>query len=166
MKTQELIDRTREYLDYIENHVKNVQKAWKELQRKCSDMDFMTDETIKALIDTDVQQHDLSKLSESEFVQYRKCFYPCSDEGKYDLGEAWMHHKLCNSHHHENWTLNAVENSTTWKVNCVHMIIDWMAMGYKFNSPPREYYEKNKDMIVLPDFAIEFMYKIFDRIGK
>ncbi len=38
------IQKTREYLDYIEEHVTNVIKAWKELQDKCKDMRFMWDD--------------------------------------------------------------------------------------------------------------------------
>ena len=32
---QELIQKTREYLDYVERHYNNVQKAWAELNEKC-----------------------------------------------------------------------------------------------------------------------------------
>jgi len=43
MKKNEMLERikkTREYLDYIEEHYMNVQKAWKELQQKCKEMRF------------------------------------------------------------------------------------------------------------------------------
>ncbi len=159
------IKKTREYLDYIEEHVLNVEKAWKEIQDKCSDMNFISDDYLYNLIDTDIQKHDLSKLSEYEFVQYRKAFFPTPLEGKegeYDMSEAWEHHKKLNPHHWQTWT----EGGCAWEVHCVHMIADWMAMGYKFNETAQQYYEKNRSKIKLPHFAVRFMYKIFRRIEK
>ena len=46
------------------------------------------------------------------------------------------------------------------------MVLDWMAMGYKFGDTAQEYYEKNKEKIELPDWAIEFIYEIFRRVYK
>ena len=43
-------------------------------------------------------------------------------------------------------------------------IIDWVAMGFKFGDTARDYYEKNKAEIELPEWAIVLMYKIFDCI--
>jgi len=43
-------------------------------------------------------------------------------------------------------------------------VIDWVAMGFKFNDTAKEYYEKNKHEINLPDWAIKLMYEIFDCI--
>lgn len=53
-----------------------------------------------------------------------------------------------------------------WEVHCVHMVIDWMAMGYKFNDNAKIYYERNKDKIKLPEYAVVFIYEIFNRIYK
>jgi hypothetical protein len=46
------------------------------------------------------------------------------------------------------------------------MVIDWMAMGYKFGDTAQQYYEKNKEKIKLPGYAVKFMYEIFNRINK
>ena len=43
-------------------------------------------------------------------------------------------------------------------------LVDWIAMGFKFNDTAKGYYEKNKSGIELPEWAIELMYKIFDCI--
>ena len=40
----EIIQKTREYLDYLEEHYNNVQKAWKIIQDKCKDMPFIYDD--------------------------------------------------------------------------------------------------------------------------
>lgn len=164
MNTLDVIKKTREYLDYIEDHVLNVQKAWSELQDKCKDMRFISDDYVWALIDDYVKQHDLSKLSEHEFIQYRKSFYPLEHESKFDMSEAWEHHKENNPHHWENWTKKSGWIPFEWEVHCVHMVIDWMAMGYKFGDTAQSYYESNKDKIELPDYAVKFIYEIFERI--
>ena len=165
MQTIEVINKTREYLDYVEEHVKNVQKAWGELQEKCKDMRFVYDDYVWGMIDGAIKEHDLSKLSKYEFVQYRECFYPCDGEAKKELGDAWEHHKEENPHHWENWIENDDPNDPyTWEVNCVHMVADWTAMGYKFGDTAKEYYEKNKHKIDLPDYAEDFIYEIFKRL--
>jgi hypothetical protein len=51
-----------------------------------------------------------------------------------------------------------------WAVHCTHMVIDWMAMGYKFGDTAQQYYEANKDKIELPDYAVDFIYEIFKRL--
>jgi len=167
METLRLIEKTREYLDYIETHVKNVIRAWGELQEKCQDMRFIHDDFVFSQIDGDVKSHDASKLSEQEFIQYRKSFCPVDGEPKYDMASAWEHHKENNLHHWENWTKNISlwgDNPYKWEIHCVHMVIDWMAMGYKFGDTAQEFYEKNKGKIILPSYAIDFIYQIFKRL--
>jgi hypothetical protein len=164
----EEIKKTREYLNYIEEHVLNVKKAWEEIKLKCKDMSFMLVDYIYFLIDKEIEYHDISKMSEQEFIQYRKAFYPTESEikiGEYDMSEAWAHHKEHNTHHWENWTNTHDKDLIYWSnVHCVCMICDWMAMGYKFGDTAKTYYEKNKNKINIPKDMIPFMYEIFDRI--
>jgi hypothetical protein len=164
MQLLEQINQTRKYLDYIEEHVLNVRSAWQEIQAKCKDMNIVYDDFYYKWIDEEVFRHDLSKLSEQEFVQYRKSFYPTDIESKYDMSEAWKHHKANNPHHWENWTKKDMSMPIEWAVHCTHMVIDWMAMGYKFGDTAQQYYEANKDKIELPDYAVDFIYEIFKRL--
>lgn len=132
-------------------------------------MDFVSDDFLYCAISDQVDNHDISKLSPAEFVQYRRVFFPIKSEGKVkELGEAWEHHKDNSPHHWENWTTHSVQDDAyvedQWKIHCVHMVADWMAMGYKFGDTARTYYERNKDKIKLPDYAVKFIYDIFSRI--
>lgn len=161
MQALELISKTREYLDYLEEHILNVRKAWAELQVKCKKMRFIYDDYVYNWIGGEVEMHDLSKLSEFEFIQYRKAFYPTTTEPRFDMSQAWEHHKAENPHHWENWTKRSEYNPYEWEVHFVHMVIDWMAMSYKSGDSAREYYEKNKDKIKLPEYAVSFIYEIF-----
>ena len=163
-QTLELINKTREYLDYVEEHCLNVVKAWKELKIKCKDMRFISDDFVFDWLRQEVMRHDFTKLSAEEFVQYRRHFYPCPFEQKGSLDEAWEHHKTSNAHHWEEWTKHEYVDPYEWEVHCVHMVIDWMAMGYKFGDTARQYYETNNGKINLPDYAEVFIYEIFNRI--
>lgn len=164
MQALELINKSREYLDYLEEHILNIRKAWIELQLKCKEMRFIYDDYTYNWICSEVLEHDISKLTEFEFVQYRKAFYPTSSEPKFDMAQAWEHHKSKNPHHWESWIKIQTPNPYEWEVHCVHMIVDWMAMGYKFGDSAKEYYETNKEKIKLPDYAVDFIYKIFERL--
>jgi hypothetical protein len=166
MEIIEQINKTREYLDYIEQHILNVQSAWGVMKEKCKHMRFIRDDLFYHTLDSQIEFHDLSKLSRHEFVQYRKAFYPTVREGKHSMDEAWQHHKIFNSHHWENWTLNTgcTIHPDDWEIDCAHMVCDWMAMGYRFGDTARSYYESHKDEIKLPEIAIDFIYEIFECI--
>lgn len=168
MEAYETINKSREYLDYIEEHIKNVQKAFIQILAACRDMEFMKEDALVNEIIAEVYAHDVSKLSEHEFAQYRKVFYPTAKEKTegWKLGVAWDHHKDNNPHHWETWTARYARTEMEWVIHCVHMVVDWTAMGYKFGDTAQEYYEKNKDKIDIPDFAVKFLHKIFDALKK
>jgi len=65
--TLETIQKTREYLDYVEEHVNNVLKAFNIVSEKCNrviNIDWVS-------LYNSIQNHDLSKLSQAEFIPYR-----------------------------------------------------------------------------------------------
>lgn len=159
------IEKIREYCDYLEKHLKAVEWAWKTLQEVCSREPFIHDDFLFLAIESNVRNHDLSKFSIHEFIQYQRKFFPVDDiECPDPVFEcAWEHHKQENRHHWENWTklqLNDYESI----IHCIHMVIDWMAMSKTLGGTTREFYEKNKDKIELPQWAIDFCYDIFDQI--
>ena len=157
MEILKQIERTREYLDYIQEHFENVQKCWEIMKEKCNCI-FRKIDIDK--IEKEIQNHDLSKLSEFEFVQYRKAFYPTekeSNSGEYDFTKAWENHKRSNSHHWQNWT----RKNNNWVINCVCMVVDWMAMGLKFGGTAESYYESKKSGIKIPIEMVPFMENIF-----
>lgn len=166
MLALELIKESRAYLDYLEDHIINVRMAWIELQTKCKDMRFLQDDYTYNWIASEVIEHDLSKFSEFEFVQYRRQFYPSFFEQREGFKDAWLHHKEKNPHHWENWIHKDSSNPQEWEVHCVHMIIDWMAMSYRSGVSAQEYYENNKEKIKLPYHAVTLIYEIFKRIKK
>jgi len=172
------VEKIREYCDYIEEHLNNVEWAWKVLQDRCSDMEFIWNEFRYLALDGEILCHDISKFSKEEFIPYCMKFYP-PDLSEFSsiiaiedtFPEAWLHHQLYNPHHWENWTKgDMIKTPYDKEMHCIHMIIDWMAMSKKFNNNPRDYYERNKDKMNLPDWAnelcLEVFYRIDDLFGK
>lgn len=167
--TKAKIAKFREYLDYVERHYDNVQKAWEEVKEKCKDMHFIHNDFTYWCLDAEIKKHDESKLSKEEFFAYRQYFYPTSEETKdrRAFEEAWEHHWKNNDHHWQNWTKEfGDEHSDASELSLFHNIIDWMAMGYEFGDTAQEYYESNKDKIHLPEWAIKTMYEIFENLKK
>jgi len=164
---KELIAKTREYLDYIEEHYDNVQKAWALINEKCKGKSFrfMSDDYVWHTIRAEVEAHDLSKLSFGEFTQYRQYFYPCKNEkmDKKQFNAAWAHHLEKNVHHWQYWVREEISNPYA-DAYLVMNVVDWVAMGLKFGDTAKEYYEKNKATIELPDWAETLMYQIFECI--
>jgi|TARA_R110002167_G_scaffold150637_2_gene344385 hypothetical protein len=178
MQALELIKKTREYLDYVERHINNVARAWKEIQKKCPNESIIYDDDMFHSLDNEVERHDLSKLSIEEFVQYRERFYPT--EGEVDAAtlavgrgslvsdrsftEAWENHKNLNPHHWQNWVAIPKVCNRTQVVHCTHMVIDWLAMSYEFGDTPRSYYDKNKEHIKIPEWAHVYVNELFTLI--
>jgi len=158
------IKSTRDYLDYLEEHIGNVEKAWKEIQEKCKHFHFIYDDNMFFWIDQEVMHHDESKFSIEEFVQYRQKFHKVEHElvkpGTFD--QAWDHHKLFNDHHWETWTTKKYKIPYEWKVHCVHMIVDWVAMSYKTGITAKSYFKANNDLIKFPDYSIPFIEEVLD----
>lgn len=163
---KEKIQKFREYLDYVERHYDNVQKAWISIQINCGDMRFVYDDYVFNCIDSNVKNHDLSKLSPEEFTQYRQFFYPTKDEepNQQLMNEGWENHLKQNLHHWQNWTTKEYCNPYEAEIYFIENIIDWMAMGYEFGDTAKEYYENNKSKIKLPEWSIKLMYEVFDRV--
>lgn len=168
----EIIEKTRkerEYIDYIKEHIQNVQKAYEEITN-------MNNDKIKELYSNDaklvnevkqrVNIHDASKYQKEEFDAYRRNFHPINDEekknAKEDFDKAWEHHWKNNDHH---W--QARQNTTELnKPAVIEMICDWIAMGYKFNDRPYEYYKKNKNEIKLNNLEKDYTESILNAIEE
>ncbi len=171
MKGQDYIDQTRKYLDYLEEHLNNVAKAFQEISEACKDMPWCVDDYTWHTLRNEIEYHDLSKFSKEEFTQYRAKFFSVDDELHdsqqldIDFDKAWAHHKLKNTHHHESIRRDSKILGNTER-DVIHMIVDWMAMGYKFGDTAKEYYEANSNDINLTEYEIKFMYELFDRLYK
>ena len=160
MNTLSVIHKTREYLDYVEEHYNNVQKAYSNVRALC---EYDTNINWEKLYD-DVVAHDMSKLSKDEFVQYREAFYPVVGKVASLDKDAWEHHKIHNSHHWETIEASKYINDVDRQLDLVHMVIDWTAMSYKFGGSAEQYYRDNVKKIKLSTINISFINKVFELI--
>ncbi len=160
MKGQDYIDSTRKYLDYLEEHLNNVAKAFSELSEACNGKEYWVGDdftwwTFKA----EVEAHDLSKFSKEEFVQYRDNFFHVCDEDKEssNFHVAWENHKDKNHHHHE---------TAEHYIDIVHMVIDWIAMSYKFGDNPRDFYNKTKPSMNIDEKLHQYVDELFSHLEE
>ena len=155
------INAIQNYLEYLSEHLENVRLAFNNLSEICKDMWWVCDDLSWHTLRQEVCHHDLSKFSKEEFIQYQKTFYPVNKDERNnndkDFNLAWENHKKCNHHHWE---------TAETALDIVHMVIDWTAMGYKFNDTAYEYYEEHKDEIKLSEKHREILIEILERIKK
>lgn len=164
IKALELVKSTREYCDYLENHLKNIARAFHEFESKCKTLRVVYDDFYYFQLRGSVENHDLSKLGANEFTQYRDFFYPVKENKMVikKFNKAWKHHCKKNDHHHENWLKKEDNLPDGFTICCSHMVIDWLAMSYNFGDTPRKYYNKNKEKFKFPDSVDAYLNEIFD----
>ena len=160
MRALDYVKETRAYLDYIEEHINNIEKAYMEVSEKCKDLENISKNFSWITLHYEVELHDVSKFSITEFVPYREKFYPVKNEVNdesttYAFKNAWDHHKNNNSHHWE---------TAKTEYDIIHLIIDWTAMGYVFNDNANEYYKKNKDSIKINSKLVDLFEEVLDRL--
>lgn len=155
MRGHDYIDSTRKYLDYLEDHLNNVAKAFNELSEACSGKEqWVGDDCTWWEFKSEVEDHDISKFGRHELTQYRDNFFPVCEEDKKNSGfdAAWENHKDKNHHHHE---------TAGNYMDIVHMVIDWVAMSYKFGDNPRDFYNKTKPTMKIDEKFHDYIDKLF-----
>lgn len=160
------------YKQYIKQHKDNVLKAFDEMNENFIIRQIVSPELLdklyaRALI------HDDSKYSDEEFDAYRKNFFPINQQekenNKKDFDKAWEHHWQNNSHHwqHRQYKQSFNKNNDEEVLDVLENVLDWMAMGYQFNDRPYQYYNNNKEHIILNDDERKYLeYIIFEAIDK
>ena len=149
-----------EYVDYIVEHISNVQKAYQIFFIPLLDKEIVSDilseyEFKSAILNckNSIEEHDSSKFEEEEFEAYRLKFYPTTYEHSLDdnyqrwveesFDDAWKHHYMNNKHHPLHWVdPNTNVASDMDLESIIEMICDWEAMSMKFNSDTIDWYNK------------------------
>ena len=165
-----LLQKTGEYMGYIDTHKKNVILAWGELKQALKGVSFLTRDSILDEMGYRARNHDHSKYSVGEFLAYRQRFYPVpgEDVSEADFQKAWEMHYRTNDHHWQNWD---VHNDTYYGMvdftcQCLEMICDWQAMGYVFGDNAIAYYEKNKGEMEMSDARRNFVEEVLALLGE
>lgn len=120
----EVLDKQIEYLDYIDEHIRNVKTAYGNLFLSNDNLilpDYTREQTIEIIDDARpfIMSHDASKYEQEEFDPYRRHFHPTALEKRGETKEeedayqaAWKHHYTHNSHHAEFWVWCNISQTT------------------------------------------------------
>lgn len=159
------------YTEYIEEHTANIKEVWRRTKLLLLD-EFSLDDYTYWYIDDLIKCHDESKYNYDEFEGYRQWFFPADNEIKnqlqFDL--AWNHHQKNNPHHWEYWIMYKNNSIFTLPMPFIYifeMLCDWTAMSLKFKDRPTDFYNKNKDFMLLNDNTIKSIEKwlpLFEQI--
>lgn len=144
-------NKQKEYIDYIKDHVFNVQRAYANYFLPLLDKDNITpllsDELFKNAIrraSIQIEHHDDSKWTDEEFDGYREKYYPTAleladaefqEKVEEKAEKAWVSHYKNNSHHPKFWMK---EDGTIEDMNLesiIEMICDWLSFNIKSGNP-------------------------------
>lgn len=145
----------KQYKNYIKKHRKNIKKAFQNEIIHNPNIYLLVDRELISKLSQRILDHDKSKYSKEEFDAYRKNFYPINKKEKEDnlknFEKAWEHHYKNNSHHWQNrqYKKSFNINNDEEVLDVLENVLDWAAMGYTFKDTVKEYYDKNKDNIIL-----------------
>ncbi len=163
------------YIDYIKRHRASILKSWKNilypalLTESDYDVELLTD--IEILINC----HDESKFKSDEFDAYCNYFYPSEESVKDEeaFNKAWFLHQRRNPHHWQYWCLikdsgKIIPLDMPIKYIC-EMLCDWSSFQFVVdkNSTANNWYQKNKDKMVLSDSTrqtVEELLKIAPKL--
>lgn len=159
----------KQYNEYLEGHIGNVQEALELLNTL--DIQFVKDnyEELKSIC----QEHDASKYSEEEYIPYREHFYPINDEEKLktEAFELACRHHIKNNKHHWDYWLNDnneldIPDEHEYKLYCVERCCDWLAMSCQHDEVSNGWYNANKESITMPDYGWELCDEIMSEVPE
>ena len=158
-----LNSKEKEYMKYINNHVKKVQDVWS----KMKELNYPEgkEDTLVSMVDKAIKVHDSSKYIGNEFIGYRQFFYPEDGEkkDKEKFLHAWNEHQKKNKHHWEYFVMpnagggNKVLYMGIVQVMC--MLSDWTAMSLNYKNSPTKWYKENREKMILHDDTIYLIEK-------
>ena len=150
---------SEKYDEYLNNHINAVNECYRLLTRK-ELRDY----------NSNIITHDKSKYYNDEYDAYDEYFYPPDGskvgndlKRKEAFEYAWLHHQNTNPHHWQYWVLINDEDGIKplkMPLNYVYeMVADWGAFAYiqKNGHHLREWYEKNRDKMILHEETRSFV---------
>lgn len=161
---------SKQYDDYLKEHIENVDKAYKWLINN-----FNKEYDIS--YNFNIANHDKSKYSEEEYSQYDAYFYgKKTTEVKEDFNRAWLHHIHNNPHHWQYWVLLEDDPETKENYLCIEipikyvfeMIADWWSFSWKTGNLDEifDWYDKHKNVIKLHKDTRKVVEDILEKISN
>lgn len=151
------MEKDLEYIVYINEHTANIKKAWEIVKPKLTGEKWLDDATFLE-ISQRVLYHDITKFTSNEFHGYRKKFYPDKTESQNEeaiegfFQKSWLHHIHSNDHHWNHWIVSGDGIILSMPFVCIfEMLLDWFAMALKFGDTVEDFYNKNKESMLMHD---------------
>jgi len=145
---------SKEYDLYLEEHIENVEKAFRWFQTNLPEILESCVCDMEWLI---CKGHDHTKTREDEYAAYDAYFYGRnrSFEVVQAYNQAWLFHIHRNPHHWQHWVLindDPNEGETILKMPrhyIVEMICDWWSFGWKTGNLEEifKWYDEHKNYI-------------------
>ena len=163
---------SKEYDDYLKNHIGAVQKAAKwMMERNIGGVNDLPDGGVVAF-SCKAQVHDESKYLVEEYGPYDAYFYGEGDEEAFD--RAWLHHIHHNPHHWQHWLLFEDENDgkpkalEMPKVYALEMVADWWSFSWRSGNLREvfRWYDEHKARIVLHPRTREYVESVLGEIEE
>lgn len=160
------------YEDYLTKHVAGVHKAYEEKIRPVL-LDEEVDPQILLEIEDTISDHDQHKYSDEEWVPYRDYFYDKENHPRSSdaFNLAWNHHQNHSPHHWQYWCLiNDVDHPQVQPLDMpfkyiIEMICDWQSAGNHYGNTAKDWYEKQKNKMILSDNTRKVVERYIDYLG-
>lgn len=161
---------SKQYNDYIIEHVENVKKAFKFLK----DNKIITDKDCNlSAAEKQIAQHDMSKWTDAEYDAYDKYFYgEKTQKVKDDFDLAWLHHQHANPHHWQHWVLVQDDDGDKAlempRETAVEMLCDWMSFSFKIDKLEEVlgWYDAHRKTMILNKETKKFVEDVLDKYKK
>lgn len=168
---------SKAYDEYLEDHIKNVKKAFNwMIDQGVLDFLDLNDDKIEKYLKV-IYNHDHTKCRADEYEAYDRYFYPDEYEDDPPFSQrveeyhrAWLEHIHRNPHHWQHWVLIDDNGSFTAlpmpEVYVIEMICDWWSFSWKKGNLYEifDWVDENSPHILLADDTIRLVEKILNRI--
>lgn len=130
----------KEYRKYVEEHIKNVAKAYEYIKENLPELFEELEISIDEM-DKRIKEHDASKFSKEEFKPYANYWFGKYEDGNYtrldsepqEYKDAVEHHYKVNPHHEKHWNKKDMPISYV-----IELLADWLSFGFKMGEPKKE----------------------------
>lgn len=164
---------SQRYDDYIQEHRKNVFKAFQWLEENIPGV-LSADEIKNEARHLCEFEHDASKYSIDEYDAYDAYFYGGnrSYEVVENFNRAWLHHIHHNPHHWQHWVLNNDDPDKGVLIldmpyqYIIEMVCDWMSFSIAAGDLNElfKWYDAHKDYMKLSKWTRERVEIILNEI--
>lgn len=145
----------QKYTEYVYNHKKIIYDIWEQNKNLFIKELNLSNKEIND-INTNIINHDISKLEDEDFEIYRKYLFPTEEEALNIKDNLIMYRKARYRHYHSHkhhWQMHCDDpghySAPMDNIYIVEMLCDWTATGIVEGNTVEQYYKLHEDDIIL-----------------